>query len=125
MPNLINTDLGQNYLKSQQSTQFGTRKLKPLVVIVSGLTANNGDSNSLFTRTIRALQQNVELYAVFEPQGDYVTVLVSSDTTPQDNTTDEVNNNRDAYLEERLLSGGITAIIWNANIYGANIGWND
>ena len=66
-----------------------------------------------------------ELYAVFEPQGDYVTVLVSSDTTPQDNTTDEVNNNRDAYLEERLLSGGITAIIWNANIYGANIGWND
>jgi hypothetical protein len=130
MPSLINNgdavSVAQNYLKTVPSTQFGTRKLKPLVIIVDSLSNNYTDSNSLFTRTIRALQQNVEVYAVFNPSGDYVTVLVASDTTPQDNLTDEANDNRDAYLELALSNAGIAgAEVWNAQINGNNINYND
>lgn len=130
MPSLINNgdavSVAQNYLKTVPTTQFGTRTLKPMLIYVNGLATNYTDSNSLFTRTIRAIQQNVELYAVFNPSGSWVLVLVASDTTPQDNLTDEANNNRDAYLELVLDRAGIAgAEVWNAQINGANINYND
>jgi hypothetical protein len=126
MPSLIGNYVANNYLFSDPTTQLGTRKLKPMLIFVTGLATNAGDANSLFTRTIRAIQQNVELYAVFNPSGDWVTVLVASDTTPQDNTTDEDNNNRNEYLETALAEAGIAnAEVWNASINGNNINWND
>lgn len=121
----VNTEVTANYLKTVPTTQISTRKLKPMVLIVSGLDSNYADPASLFSRTIRAIQQNVELYAVFNPSGNYVTILVASDTTPQDNATDEDNNNRDAYLESVLAKGGITGEVWNASINGSSINYND
>lgn len=125
MPSLIDSTLGQNYLKTVPSTQFGTRKLKPMVLYVTGVGTNYQNTDSLFSQTVRALQQNVELYAVFTPNSDRLTVLVASDTTPQDNATDEDNNNRDAYLELVLANAGVTAEVWNATIVGSSLNWND
>ncbi|CAB4125248.1 hypothetical protein UFOVP181_84 [uncultured Caudovirales phage] len=125
MPSTLGTLVTANYLKTAPTTQISTRKLKPMVLIVTGLDSNYADPASLFSRTIRAIQQNVEVYAVFNPSGNYVTILVASDTTPQDNATDEANNNRDAYLEAVLAKGGITAEVWNADISGNSITYND
>ena len=125
MPSLIGNYIAGNYLLSEATTQLGTRKLKPLVLYVTGIETNSADANSLFSRTVRALQQHVELYAVFNPAGDRLTVMVASDTTPQDNTTDEDNNERNGYLEDALLEGGITAEVWNATINGSSLNWAD
>jgi hypothetical protein len=126
MPSLIGNYIAGNYLLSDPTTQLGTRVLKPLAVFVTGIGTNPANADSLFTRTVRALQQNVELYAVFNPSGDWLTVLVASDTTPQDNTTDEANNNRNAYLEDALLEAGISGSeVWNATINGNSISYND
>lgn len=125
MPSLIGNYVANNYLLSEPTTQLGTRVLKPMVLYVTGIATNPDTANSLFTRTVRALQQNVELYAVFTPDNNRLTVLVASDTTPQDNTTDEANNNRNAYLEIALSNAGITAEVWNASIVGSSLNWND
>ena len=125
MPSLIGNYVAGNYLLSDPTTQLGTRKLKPLVLYVTGIGTNAADANSLFSRTVRALQQNVELYAVFNPNGDRLTVMVASDTTPQDNTTDEDNNERNGYLEDVLSDAGVTAEVWNATINGDSLNWAD
>lgn len=136
MPSLINQTVGYyengdpvyagaNYLVALPTTQLGTRVLKPLVLYVTGVETNYENADSLFSKTVRALQQNVELYAVFTPNSDRLTVLVASDTTPQDNTTDEEDNNRNAYLEEVLSAAGVTAEVWNATINGSSLNWND
>jgi len=131
MPSLIGNpnnvhDVAANYLLTDPTTQLGTRVLKPMLILINGLSTNASDANSLFTRTIRAIQQHVELYAVFNPSGSWVTILVASDTTPQDNTTDEANNNRNGYLEDVLAEAGIAnAEVWNASINGTNINYND
>jgi hypothetical protein len=67
MPDLYN-EIGQNARKVTPSTQFGTRQ------IVSWSIYTNADietdwelPNSLYSQLVRALQQNVELYAVHMP----------------------------------------------------------
>jgi hypothetical protein len=80
MPSTIATTVGANYLKAAPSTAFGTRKLLVLNVAVAGVDTNYADANSLFSKTIRAIQQTAEIHAVFTPTTDAVKVIIAADT---------------------------------------------
>ena len=76
----VATGVAANYLKAQASTQFGTRQLTVLNIAATALDTNYADSNSLFSKTIRALQQTAEVWAVFTPTSGAVNVIISTDS---------------------------------------------
>ena len=62
---------GNNY-KTSPSTRFGTRQIQRVSIYTSAdTTVNYLDSNSLYSQLVRALQQNVELYAVHMPNPSF------------------------------------------------------
>lgn len=76
-------DIAANYLKTKPSTQFGTRQLTVIKVAQAGVYTNYANSNSLFTKTVRALQQTAEVWAVFTPVDDttdYFMAIIAADT---------------------------------------------
>jgi hypothetical protein len=83
MPSLLGTDVTTNYLKASPSTQFGTRQLSVIKVVQAGVFVSYADSNSLFSKSVRALQQTAEVYAVFTPVDagtDYFCAIIATDT---------------------------------------------
>jgi len=72
-----------NYLKTKPSTQFGTRQLSVLNIAQAGVFVNYADSNSLYSKSVRALQQTAEVWAVFTPVDagtDSYNVIIATDT---------------------------------------------
>ena len=74
MPSLYDQDagrgvpFGQNARKTAPSTHFGTRQVRRWTIYTTADTATDfTEPNSLYSQIVRALQQNVELYAVFAP----------------------------------------------------------
>jgi hypothetical protein len=83
MPSLLGTDVTTNYLKASASTQFGTRQLTVIKVVQDGVFVNYADANSLFSKSVRALQQTAEIYAVYAPVDagtDYFCAIIATDT---------------------------------------------
>lgn len=72
-----------NYLKAAPSTQFGTRQLSVLNIAQANVFVNYADSDSLFSKTVRSLQQTAEVWAVFTPvdaSTDSFNVIISTDS---------------------------------------------
>jgi hypothetical protein len=90
MPSVIDPSLSNNvvnvaanYLKTEPSTQFGTRQLSVLNIAIADVFVNHANSNSLFTKSVRALQQTAEVWAVFTPvdgSPDSFNVIIATDT---------------------------------------------
>ena len=99
MPSLIGTNVAANYLRVEQSPgaalaglitdtdpsgrvvgvapllTFSTPNLRLFKVSIAGadVASNMGDADSLWSKTIRALQVTSELFAVFAPDYDVTT----------------------------------------------------
>jgi len=76
-------DIAANYLVSKPSTQFGTRQLSVLNIAIADVFVNYANSNSLFSKSVRALQQTAEVWAVFTPvdaSTDSFNVIIATDT---------------------------------------------
>ena len=76
-------DIAANYLKTIPTTQFGTRQLTVIKVEIDGVFVDYALSNSLFTKSVRALQQTAEVWAVFTPVDagtDYFHAIIATDT---------------------------------------------
>ena len=72
-----------NYLKAQASTQFGTRQLSVIKIAAANVANNYSDADSLYSQTIRALQQTAEVWSVFTPVDDttdYFHAIIATDT---------------------------------------------
>jgi hypothetical protein len=89
MPSVIGTDSGSgvnvaaNYLKTLPSTQFGTRQLSVLNIAIADVFVNYANADSLFSKSVRALQQTAEVWAVFTPvdaSTDSFNVIISTDS---------------------------------------------
>jgi hypothetical protein len=83
MPSTIGTLVTANYLKAQASTQFGTRQLSVLNIAAVDVANGYADSDSLFSKAVRALQQTAEIWAVFTPVDgapDSFNVVISTDS---------------------------------------------
>lgn len=95
MPSVIGTDslsgvnVAANYLKTSASTKFGTRELSVLKFVIDGVYVNYADADSLFSKSVRALQQTAEVYAVFTPVDsgtDYFCAIIATDTQTSGDT---------------------------------------
>jgi hypothetical protein len=83
---------GSNSLKTAERTQFGTRELSTIKVVVGGTAADvryqDGASsglaytlsNSVYSAAIRALQGFGEVYAVYAPVATGFIAIVATDT---------------------------------------------
>lgn len=89
MPSNINvqvgaTTVGANYLKASPSTTFGTRQLSIIKIEIANVangTPTNADS--LFSKSVRALQQTAEVWAIGTPVNDttdYFQAIISTGT---------------------------------------------
>lgn len=67
MPSLLGTDVTTNYLKTVSTTQFGTRKLSVINIAIADVFVDHALANSLFSKSVRALQQTAEVWSVFTP----------------------------------------------------------
>jgi phosphoheptose isomerase len=76
----VNSTVAANYLKATPSTQFSTRHLSVLNIAQTGVETNFANADSLFSKTVRAIQQTAEIYAVFTPTTDSVNIIIASDT---------------------------------------------
>ena len=79
----VATGVAANYLKAKPSTQFGTRQLSVLNIAQADVFVGHALPNSLFSKTVRALQQTAEVWAVFTPindTDDSFNVIIATDT---------------------------------------------
>ena len=121
-----------NGLKTQPSSKFGTPELEFLVVTINDSEANSFnaegeylDSNSDYSKAVRALQTAGEVFAVFEPTGDRFTAIVHSNTLPHDDgeTAGDggANNTLTDILSEVL---GYDVTVWAAELVGDNLNFD-
>ena len=80
MPSLVGTTVAANYLKADPSSQFGTRQLSVLNIAQSGVDTDFADADSLYSKSVRALQQTAEVYAIFTPTSGAFNVIIATDT---------------------------------------------
>ena len=72
-----------NYLVADPSTQFGTRQLSVLNIAIADVFVGYALSNSLYSKSVRALQQTAEVWAIFTPvdgSPDSFNVIISTDS---------------------------------------------
>ena len=123
MPSLIGTTVAANYLVAQPSTQFGTRQLSVLNIAIANVANNYADADSLFSKSVRALQQTAEIWAVFTPVDDTTdsfNVIISTDSqwdgtgAPAANTpAGKLTDGTYTALEAAIAAGngGVTATV--------------
>ena len=118
MPSLIGADAGSgvnvaaNYLKSTAPfTQFSTRQLQIISVTQTGIHTTYANADSLFSKTVRALQQTAEIYAVGTPASGVCQFIIAVDTQ---STADSATDQTAGYglLEAAILAGsGVAATV--------------
>jgi len=106
--------VGQNAQKTSPSTKFGTRELVVLKVEQAGVFVNFANANSLYSKSVRAVQQRAEIYGVFAPvdaSTDYYHVIVAADTV---SAADDYDDETAGYglLEASIEAGsGVAATV--------------
>jgi hypothetical protein len=120
MPSLIGADAGSgvnvaaNYLKSTAPfTQFSTRQLQIISVTQTGIHTSYANADSLFSKTVRALQQTAEIYAVGTPASGVCQFIIAVDTQ---STADSATDQTAGYglLEAAILAGsGVAGTVAN------------
>lgn len=115
MASLIGTDVAANYLKATYPfSQFGTRDLTFVNVDVASIETNPGNANSVFSRTVRAMQQVAEIYYVGTPASSGVVFIVASDTLV--NSTDSNSQT----IAEAMTAAGLSATVTTASGFSGN-----
>lgn len=89
MPSLVGSTVAANYLKTVAPfTRFGTPELVVIKVAQAGVFVDSALADSLFSKSVRALQQTAEVYGVFAPVDDttdyYHAIIVANTQTNGD-----------------------------------------
>ena len=105
-------------LKADPSTQFGTRQLTVINIAQTGVETDYALSDSLFSKTIRAVQQTAEVWAVFTPTTDAVKMIIATDTqwdgvgAPQTSQGGTAGNGSYTAMEASIQAGsGVAATV--------------
>lgn len=110
-------------LKTQPSTQFGTRTLQFLQINMgTDVETNYLNSDSLYSQAVRALQQVAELYGVGKPNGDWFTAIVSADTLPYNAGQQPADQDRITAVETAINDAtGESVSVWNSELNGSSL----
>ncbi len=134
----VDTTTSANYLKTTESTQFGTRELTVIKVAVTGgsndMRYQDGAtsslsytlSNSLYSKAVRTLQNFAEIYAVYPPVAGGFIAIIAADTangsevaTP--NTQAATFGNAEAAINAALNASAATTITAPAITIGTTL----
>lgn len=109
MPSTIDSVVGANYLKTKPSTRFGTRDLAFMVIDMANTSYFNNhlDSDSNFSRVVRSVQTQAEIYAVGTPNAGLLTIVVAIDTANDGDNTDDGINQKATTIYQTLRNAGI------------------
>jgi hypothetical protein len=124
---IAGSKLGANAFKTAARTQFGTRELSVIKVLVGGTNASmilvdgsTGDSggvvghtmsNSLFSVAVRNLQQFAEVYAVYTPVATGFIAIIATDTANSSESGNGTNPIATTFgLAEASIKAAIQAI---------------
>ena len=117
----VDSTVSANYLKTLPSSQFGTRHLEVVNIAIDGVFVNYANSDSLFSKAVRALQQTAEVYAVFTPVDagtDSFNAIIATDTqwdgdsAAQGTTGGAAGNGGYGVLETAIQAGcGVAAAV--------------
>ena len=109
----VDTTTSANYLKASPSTQFGTRQLTIISVAQTAIGTNYANADSLFSKTVRAVQQTAEIYAVGTPSTNACQFIIATDTqSTADSATDQTAGF--GLLEAAILAGsGVAGTVTN------------
>ena len=123
MWDLTGTYVAANYRRVQPSTQFGTRSLRFIKIVVGGggpdLTTDQNDSDSAFSRAVLAMQNFGESWAVGTPDATTFMMVISDDTAQDANTdTNEIGGWGQAEADVARALGSGTVTISNWYLYG-------
>ncbi len=121
-----------NGLKTQPSSKFGTPELEFLVVVINDNEANTFnaegeylDSNSAYSKAVRALQTAGEVFAVFEPSFDRFTAIVHSNTLPKDAGESAGDGGANNTITDILSNAiGFAVTVWAAELVGDNLNYD-
>ena len=112
----VDTATSANYLKAVPSTQFGTRQLTIISVAQTAIGTNNANADSLFSKTVRAIQQTAEIYAVGTPTTNACQFIIATDTQWSGATGNATIFTDDTYalFEAAILAGsGVAGTVTN------------
>lgn len=120
MPDLYSSDLGSNARKAFDTTKFGTRELSfHQVEMGEDVSTGYTEANSLFYKAVRALQEQVEIYAVGTPSGNNFTVVIAADTCPFPDGRSNGDGNSNSRLEGIIDAAcGTSCTVWNTKLLG-------
>ena len=126
MPSLVGTTVAANYLKSTANfSQFGTRELAFISITVSGVHTGAAAADSLFSKTVRALQQSVEVYFVGTPASNAFVAIIAADTSfNYDSASAGVGSGTGWGLLETAIAAGngaVAATVASLSASGASI----
>jgi hypothetical protein len=142
MPSLFNTTVAANYGRmssqdtygtGQQYSNFGTRNLRLLKIVLSGgsnndLTLQDGtasgayaDANSLFGLVVKAVQTTAEIMYVGQPTSTTFMVLVAGDTENNGTTSTHLLDGSYSDLETAIAGviNGRSAVNQGAGAAGS------
>jgi len=116
MPSLVGTSVAANYLVAAPSTNFSTRQLSIINVAQAAIHTGFAAADSLFSKTVRALQQTAEVYAVGTPNAGNCQFIIATDTQWNGGTAAQqggvAGNGSFDKLEAAVLAGsGVAATI--------------
>jgi len=113
---------GSNSLKTAERTQFGTRELSTIKVLVGGTAADvryqDGASsglaytlsNSVYSAAVRALQSFGEVYAVYAPVATGFIAIVATDTLNSSESANGTNPIATTFgLAETAMAAAVNA----------------
>ena len=121
-----------NGLKTSPSSTFGTPELEFIVVTINDNEANTFnaegeylDSNSDYSKAVRALQTAGEVYAVFEPSFDRFTAIMHTNTLKRDageSAGDRGANNTLTDILTNVIGYAVT--VWSAELVGDGLNYD-
>jgi hypothetical protein len=120
--------LGVNYQKAQASSLLGTHELAYFTIDMRQDVATDYLlPNSLYSHTIRALQQRIEMYVIGQPSGNWFTVIAAAITAPYNTNQYAQDGERVQVLEDLIADAtGVSGVrVWNAALNGNSFSWDD
>lgn len=112
----VDSTTSANYLKAVPSTQFGTRQLQIISIAQTGVHTGYTLADSLFSKTVRAVQQTAEVYAVGTPAAGVLQMIIASDTQwsgVAGNTTIFTDDSYSLFETAIQAGSGVAAVVTN------------
>lgn len=94
-------DVSANYLRTSPSTRFSTRQLQFFEISgLTGVETNPTSTDSLFSKAVRGVQAQAEVYAIGSPDNGAFMIVVADDTANNGDASDIDEN----YVNENARS---------------------